>query len=287
MITIISGLFIFIGASMMMIHIFVPMTIADWQSGMVTAYNISGFIFLFIGVVILFARGKQTGGFSLFNLPKEDEIKCFVQPGHSSNTKIIEGKLLTDNVIKTKNDMLVNYKGGGFRIAGHECVRIHGNVASNIPEWLGELIARYREKFKVHNIVRLKQLSDQLQALSYDEPLLTQLKEIPLLQDALDDPKTRNQLLDMSVKDFHGLSEEMWDGTVVRLDPDIDEFVQTATPAYVDQYAKKEYMKKKNRDVFVKSRGSEIDWGKWALPIGILIFLMLMGAGIMFQMAGS
>lgn len=288
MIAIVSGLFIFIGLMMMMYHVFVPVTILDWQSGMITAYNISGFVFTLIGLVILFVRLRTTGSSTLINLPKEDMIKCFHQPGHSNNTKILDGKLLTDNIIKA-GDLLINYKGGGFRIAGHECIRVHGNVASNIPEWLGEVITRYREKYKVNNIIKLWNLYEALQDLDSDietYPLLSQLKEIPELKDALDDPISRNSIIDMSVSDLRQLSEEIWDGKVVRLDPEIDDFIQTATPAYIDQYAKKEYISRKNRDKFTKSQ-SQIDWGKWALPIGILIFLMLLGAGIVLQMMGS
>jgi len=284
MITIISGLFIFMGTFMMMYHIFIPVSIADFQSGMIPAYNISGFIFMIIGVVILFARTRQTGASTLLNLPREDEIKVFYTPGHSTNTRILNGKLLTDNLIRTKNDLLINYKGGGYRIAGHECVRVHGNVAANIPEWLEWTISAYREKYSIDNIQTLWDLYERLRNLDPKQDKMKQLAGIPQLNDALNHQESYQLILATPVEDLMQMAEYIWDGQVVRLDPEIDDFIQTATPAYIDQYAKKEYVSRKNRDQFTKSNKGGVDWSKWALPIGILLFLMLMGAGIVLSM---
>ena len=284
MITVICGLLIFTGLSLMCYHIVVPVTVADWQSGMVTANNIIGLVLVLVGLIIVFVRLRQTGVGCLLNLPNEDNIKSFFQPGHSNNTRILEGKLLDNNIIKTKNK-LIHYKGGGFRIAGHECIRVHGNVVSNIPEWLGEVIAEYREKYKVNNIYQLQTLYDKLQKLNTTDDAYEQLKDISELSHITEDKEKFKEFCNIPIKDIKSLAETLWDGTTIRFDVDIDEFIQTATPAQVRQYAQKEYMSLKNRDQMLKQEGSR-DLLKYAIPIGILMFLAALGAGIFLQMGG-
>jgi len=284
MITVICGFLIFIGLSMMTYHVFIPVTIIDWQSGMITSYNISGLILVVVGLVVIFVRLKQTGVGSMLDMPNEDAIKCFFQPGHSNNTRIIDGKLLDNNIIKSKNK-LIHYKGGGFRIAGHECIRVHGNVVSNIPEWLGDVIAEYREKYRVNNIYQLQALYDTLQKLNIRDDVEEQLKAIPELSHITDDDEKLKEFCNTSLKDIKSLAETLWDGTTIRFDVDIDEFIQTATPSQVRQYAQKEYMSLKNRDKMLKQEGGS-DLLKYAIPIGILMFLAALGAGIFLQMGG-
>lgn len=285
MLTVVSGLLIFLGIMMMIYHIIVPVTVADWLSGTVTAYNISGLVLAITGLVILGVRLHQTGVGGLLDLPKEDSIQCFTQPGHSQNTRIINGKLMDNNIIKARGK-LINYKGGGFRIAGHECIRVHGNVVPNIPEWLGETLARYKETYKVDDIYKLSALHKKLKGLDPKKPILEQLKKIPEIGNALDDPESVRQILSMPIKDLQQMAETLWDGTTVRLEPDIDEFIQTATPSQVHQYAQKEYMSLKNRDKMLKKEGTT-EWAKYAIPIGILLFMAALGLGIFLQMGSS
>jgi len=286
LITIVAGALSFMGILLMTYHIWSPVTISDWQSGMIMANNISGLILLLVGLVILGARIKQTGVGGLLNLPSEDRIQCFYQPGHSNNTKILYGKLMDDNLIKAENK-LIHYKGGGFRLAGHECIRVHGNVVANIPEKIGEVLMRYKEKYKVDNIHKLWVLYNKLQKINAVDLIEDQLKEIPELRHITDDDEAMKQIASMNIVDFKSLSESLWDGSTIRLDPDIDEFIQTATPAQVYHYAQREYMSKTNRDKMLKKSSGGAEWVKYAIPIGVLLFMAALGIGVFLQMGGS
>jgi len=283
MLVVVSGLFIMMGIVMLTYELIVPVTVAEY--GTVIQIHMMGVIFLILGLFIIFIRLKQTGVGGLLDMPQEDRIKCFYQPGYSSNTKILKGQLMDDNLIKAEGK-LINYKGGGFRIAGHECIRVHGNVVSNIPEWLGETLARYKAKYGVDDIYKLRALYKRLRDLNENDELLKQLKTIPELARVLDKPEKLKDITNMAVKDVKNMAETLWDGTTYCLEPDIDEFIQTATPAQVHQYAMREYMSKRSRDRVMRSSGGGGDLMKYAMPVGILLFLAALGAGIFMQMSG-
>jgi len=286
MITVASGALCFMGITLMTYHIWSPVTVADWMSGMVMANNISGLILLLVGLVILGVRIRQTGIGGILNLPVEDKIQCFYQAGHSRNTKILYGKLMDDNLIKVDN-RLIHYKGGGFRLAGHECIRVHGNVIANIPEKIGEYLCTIKEKYKVDNINKLWKLYTKLQKINAIDPLEDQLREIPELSHIVDDDVLLKELASMTIKDIKSMAETFWDGTTIRLDPDIDEFIQTATPAQVYHYAQREYMGKMNKDKMLKRQagGGSMEWVKYAIPIGVLLFMAALGIGVFMQMS--
>jgi len=285
MITIISTLLMMMGMLMMTYHIWSPVTIADWMSGSVMMNNISGVILFLTGAIILGVRIRQTGVGGIINLPQEDRIKVFHQPGHSTNTKIINGKLVEDNII-VADKKLLNYKGGGFRLAGHECIRVHGNVVANIPEKIGEVLYHYKEKYRVDNIHKLRKLYDDLQKINAVDPLEDQLRLIPQLAHIADDDVLLKEFASMNVRDIKSMSEVLWDGTTIRLDPEIDEFIQTATPAQVYNYAQREYVLKEKRDKINKGTGGA-EWVKYAIPIGVLLFMAALGIGVFLQMGGS
>jgi hypothetical protein len=92
----------------------------------------------------------------------------------------------------------------------------------------------------------------------------------------------------MNIKDIKSMAEYLWDGTTIRLDPDIDEFIQTATPAQVYHYAQREYFAKRDRDRLAKDSkvGISGDWIKYAIPIGVLLFMAALGLGVFLQMGG-
>lgn len=287
MLLIVSTILMIMGILMMTYHIYIPVTVQDWASGMVIANNISGLVLLLVGLIIVGVRIHQLGIGGLLELPREDKIQCFLQPGHSNNTKIFTGTLMDDNLIQGKNK-IIHYKGGGFRIGGHECIRVHGNVVSNIPEKIGEVLYRYREKYKVEDIYRLKKLHEKLMKINNIDPLEDQLRDIPELSHIADDEELLKEFASMSVKDVRSMAENMWDGSTIRLDPDVDEFIQTATPAQVYHYAQREYFAKRSRDRLAKdSRGGlGTDWVKYAIPIGVLMFMAALGLGVFLQMGG-
>lgn len=274
--------FIILGIFSISFDLFIPVPVD--QIGQVLMIRLGGMMWLILGAAIWGIRQRQVGLGGFLNLPREDNINCFYQPAHSTNTRIIQGHLLEDNLIKTKNK-LINYKGGGFRIAGHECIRVHGNIVSNIPEWLGEVLARYKEKYGVDDIYKLRALYDNLQTLKEGD-LVKQLHDIPELSFILDEPYKLRQLESMPMRDIRAMSETLWDGTTIRMDPDIDEFIQTATPSAVHQYAQREYMSKKYRDKMLQS-GDRSTLLKYAFGIGILIFMVFLGIALFLSVAGS
>jgi len=285
MIAAMSGLLMTIGIMMMTYHIWSPVTVADFLSGSVQVNNISGVVLLLVGCVILGVRIRQTGVSGVLDLPKEDRIQIFYQAGHSQNTKILNGKLMDDNLILA-DKKLMHYKGGGFRIAGHECIRVHGNIVANIPEKIGEVLMRYKEKYKVDNINKLWKLYIKLQHLNTTDDLIDQLKEIPELSHITEDEVLLKDFASMSVKDIKSMAETLWDGTSMRLDPDVDEFIQTATPAQVYHYAQREFIARDKKSKSLKTGGAT-DWAKYAIPIGVLLFMAALGIGVFLQMSGS
>jgi len=285
MIAAMSGLLMTIGIMMMTYHIWSPVTVADFLSGSVQVNNISGLVLLLVGCVILGVRIRQTGVSGVLDLPKEDRIQIFYQAGHSQNTKILNGKLMDDNLILA-DKKLMHYKGGGFRIAGHECIRVHGNIVANIPEKIGEVLMRYKEKYKVDNINKLWKLYIKLQHLNTTDDLIDQLKEIPELSHITEDEVLLKDFASMSVKDIKSMAETLWDGTTMRLDPDVDEFIQTATPAQVYHYAQREFIARDKKSKSLKTGGAT-DWAKYAIPIGVLLFMAALGIGVFLQMSGS
>jgi len=282
MVILVSTIFIFLGMLLLTFELYIPIPVE--QYAMVVQNHFLGMIFVLLGLVILGYRIRSVGCGGLIDLPREDRIKCFAQPGYSKNTKIFQGELLDNNLIKIK-DKLVHYRGGGFRLAGHECVRVQSNVAANIPEWLGETFARYKEKYGVDNHAKLMKLYEALQKLNSDDDIPEQLKRIPELANVVDDEDKMQDIYDMRLKDLKAMAETLWDGTTIRLEPDVEEFIQTATPANVYQYAQKEYMSKKNKDKMLKTTGN-MDIAKYAIPIGILLFMAALGMGIFLQMGG-
>jgi hypothetical protein len=285
MIAAMAGLLMTIGIMMMTYHIWSPVTVADFLSGSVQVNNISGVVLLLVGCVILGVRIRQTGVSGVLDLPKEDRIQVFYQAGHSQNTKILNGKLMDDNLILA-DKKLMHYKGGGFRIAGHECIRVHGNIVANIPEKIGEVLMRYKEKYKVDNINKLWKLYVKLQHLNTTDDLIEQLKEIPELSHITEDEVLLKDFASMSVKDIKSMAETLWDGTTMRLDPDVDEFIQTATPAQVYHYAQREFIARDKKSKSLKTGGAT-DWAKYAIPIGVLLFMAALGIGVFLQMSGS
>jgi len=285
MIAAMSGLLMTIGIMMMTYHIWSPVTVADFLSGSVQVNNISGVVLLLVGCMILGVRIRQTGVSGVLDLPKEDRIQIFYQAGHSQNTKILNGKLMDDNLILA-DKKLMHYKGGGFRIAGHECIRVHGNIVANIPEKIGEVLMRYKEKYKVDNINKLWKLYIKLQHLNTTDDLIDQLKEIPELSHITEDEVLLKDFASMSVKDIKSMAETLWDGTSMRLDPDVDEFIQTATPAQVYHYAQREFIARDKKSKSLKTGGAT-DWAKYAIPIGVLLFMAALGIGVFLQMSGS
>jgi len=280
MVILLSVIFIFLGTLLLTFELYIPMPVE--QYGMVVMNHILGLVFLILGLIVLGFRIKATGCGGMIDLPREDRIQCFTNPGYSKNTKILKGVLLDNNLIKA-GDKLFHYRGGGFRIAGHECVRVQGNVAANIPEWLGETLARYKTKYGIDDHAKLMKLYKNLQQLNHTEEIDEQLRRIPELANIVDDEEKMGDLCNMRLKDIKSMAETIWDGTTIRLEPDIEEFIQTATPANIYQYAQKEYISKKNRDKMLKSQGS-YDIAKYAIPIGVLLFMAALGMGIFLQM---
>lgn len=287
MIRIGASLLIIFGIFLMVHEFFVPiqLIIADdipalpmqtYSQIMVT--HVSGIILLIVGMIILAVRIKATGVGGLIELPREDHIQCFAQPGRSNNTRILNGVLKDDNIIIAEKK-LIHYKGGGFRIAGHECIRVHGNVLPNIPEKIGEWFSRVRNKYGVNNYHQMMTLYRKLKDLSSEDDLVEQLKKIPEMKDILDNEILLSEFSNMRVKDVQQMAECMWDGTTISMPMDIDEFIQTATPANVHQYAVREYQSAKNRDKFTKGE-KKSDVLKVALPIAIIFFVILLIIGL-------
>ena len=246
---------------------------------------IMGIMMIWIGAILYIMRSIQTGGFTLNELAKPNEVLTLHERrGGSASLK--KGKIDILEHIRVKG-MIFKDTGGGMRLAGHRIVHTKETVNHTIPEWAAQYIHNIHDKYMVEDPESLKRLYEQLKNLKKPIPgldvssLESQLLMIPEMKLAMQEPKKREELLKMSLEDLRQMSEVLYDGQTVHME-DYEKFQEAASPYDLESYTKKHEIHRMMQWFHYKEMGSS-DWMKWVLPIAIMLIL----GAIAYQIFGS
>ena len=247
--------------------------VASWQQLFEISFlfKLVGIMLCFIGLIILYARMFQTNAGALMEIPNSKRVILFHQRrGRNPNVRILVGKLTDLEFIRTKNKLFKD-TGGGFRIAGHDCRHTHETICADIPGWLGEYFYKIRKRYGVENIDELQSLYKQLKKVNDTEDAEIQLNNIEILKPIMGDEEKKEQLLDLTVDDFHHMSELLYDGTTRHME-DVEAFVESATPNELDALEKQEFLNEMMREKNYSDPG-EFNFSKWFPYITTLILV--------------
>ena len=245
---------------------------------------IMGIMMIWIGVLLYVMRSVGTGAFLLNELAKPQEVLTFHER-RGGTARLQKGKIDILEHIRTKG-MIFKDTGGGMRIAGHRIVHTKETVNHTIPEWAAQYIHTIHEKYMVEDPESLKRLYEQLKGLKKPIPggaidIAYQLNQIPEMKLAMQDPKKREQLLNMELKDLQQMGELLYDGQVIHME-DYEKFQEAASPYDLESYTKKHEIHRMMQWFHYKEMGTS-DWMKWVLPIAIMLVL----GAIAYQIFGS
>ena len=240
-----------------------------------------GFGIIFIGIIVLAGRNKQTGAGLFLDLPSVDTSISI----HSD----IANKRLDPNAkfIKLTNIGLGMYKGrktvfkntgGGFRIAGHNVVRTHEKLAADLPEWLGQYLHQVKEKYIVKTDDELFELYKQLKQISNNRDI----ENISILEPVLKDEKRRIELLTMPLEQLQRMQETLFDGETVHME-DVEHFIKLTSPQELDTWIDQEVNKEEREKKRYRDPGVQIDWNKWLPALGMFAFIAMLGTVILIS----
>jgi len=265
------NILIMIGLILACFDIFVPLRLPII---LVLSLRIIGMILCFVGIILLDVRVTQSMVGSLIDPVSAGRVKLIHQRrGKHPNVKILNGKLMDLEHIKTKNKIFKD-TGGGFRWAGHDIRRTHETVFHELPEWLGQYFYQIKNKYMVSDLKSLSSLYNRLRNLQHpDECMKTirqQLEEIPELREVMKDSKKRGDLLSMSLKELKNMSELLYDGQIIHME-EVESFLEGTTPNELDSF-----MTQNTAHKFLQFRNytepNNIDWARWA-PVMAMLFL--------------
>lgn len=265
------NLIIMIGLVFSCFDIFIPLPLPNF---IILVFRILGMALVFIGLFFFDVKINQTMVDSFLDPVSVNNVKLIHQRrGKNPNVKILNGKLLDLEHIKTKNKIFKD-TGGGFRWAGHDVRRTHETIFHDLPEWLGQYFYQIKNRYMVDDLKKLHELWDKLRDLQPpDECMKTirqQLEEIPELYEIMKDPKKRNDLLSLSLKELRNMSELLYDGQIIHME-EVENFLEGTTPNELDSF-----MTQNTAHKFLQFKNysdtGNVDWAKWA-PVMAMLFL--------------
>jgi len=289
MIFVIAMILLFLGMMFTTMDIFVPA--ADMATvQLIGVSNLFGFMFLLIGIIVLGVRINQTGISAFLDMPSSGHVITFHQRrGKNPNKKIMRGKLLDLDYIKTK-DKLFKDTGGGFRIAGHDCRNTHESIGFDIPDWLPDYFHQVKHVFKTRNHHQFKQMVEQVKKiekpkLDFDNKWVTQLEEIELLKPIFKDEKRKEEFLKMGYDRIKNLEFLCCDG-VTHHGEEVEEFIESATPNDIDTLVKQKYLNDRMKQQNYKEPGTSFNY-ETLIPIAIGMFIAILGTIVFMSYMGG
>jgi len=233
--------------------------------------KMTGFIMVFIGVVLYQGRAKKTFGSQFIPLPDPNKTIC-LHIGKSSG-KIMTGQKFEPNRIRMKGRdgrwMNIKDTGKSINVAGHDFTVTAQENGSNLPFWVLDLVSKWKEKWNVRNEDEFKKLYNKIKGVeSYLD-----VEKIPFLEPVMADPEKKRMILDLSLDEIRNMTELLYDGREIGVKEYLD-WADEATPydneAIIDSTISQ--MRSQDQDL---ANMKMMDLMKWVMPI---VVLMIMGA---------
>lgn len=241
--------------------------------------KLTGFILVFLGVVLYHGRASKTFGNQFIPLSDPDKTKC-LHLG-KSGAKILTGTKCEPNRIriKAKDGRWMNIKdtGKSINLAGHDFTITVQDVGSNLPLWVCDVVTKWKNKYGIRNEQEFKDLHEMLSGIkSYKD-----LESISFLKPVLADPDKKSRLYCMKMDDLRHMCELLFDGREVGVKEYLD-WADEATPfdneAIIDSsISQLRAQDQKLADVQM------MDIMKWVMPLAVLL---IVGA-IAYQIFGG
>jgi len=263
-------------------------------TGLITSIQLMGAFFVGIGIVVLVARDKQTGGGYWLDIPSVNHTICI----HSQiankrldpNAKFILVKDIGLGLLKGKHKVFKD-TGGGFRIAGHDVRRTHEKLAADLPEWLGQYIHQVKEKWKCTNEEEMKKMYDILKKIrkpdsEFNISIVDQLTQHRIFHEALADSNSKALIEQMNIDEIHKMTEHIFNGETIHME-DVENFIKLAKPNELDTWINQEISRSVREQKTYRDPGTRIDWNRYAMPLGIFFILGVLGTVILLSYLGD
>jgi hypothetical protein len=278
-------MFILLGAMFMMSQYFMPPV-----GEIIISLQMMGLVFVGIGIVVLVARSKATGGGYWLDLPNVNDTICV----HSQiannrldpNAKFILAKDIGLGLLKSKKKVFKD-TGGGFRIAGHDVRRTHEKISADIPERIGQYLHQIKKKWKCSNDTEMFQMYDILKKIKepdieYNVSIVDQLKVHRIFDEALSDPESKKTIEGMTLDDVHKMTEYLFDGETVHME-DVEYFIKLAKPNELDTWIDQEVSRMDRERKTYRDPGKSIDWNAWLPALGIFMIIGVLATVILIS----
>lgn len=238
----------------------------------------TGFILVFLGVLLYQGRASKTFGSQFIPLPDSNKTKC-LHLG-KSGARIFTGEKTEPNRIraKAKDGRWMNIKdtGKSINLAGHDFTITVQDVGSNLPLWVCDVVSKWKEKYGIRNEQEFKDLYEMISGIKSHAGL----ESIPFLKPVLADKDKKSRLYCMDLDDLRHMRELLFDGREVGVKEYLD-WADEATPFDNEAIIDSSIAQMRSQDANLKTQDI-IDFMKWVIPIGTLIIL----GAIAYNMVG-
>jgi len=268
--------FIMMGTALLLSKYYLPFGVVGNMM-----FEMMGVGIIFIAVIVLAGRDKQTGAGCWLDLPSQDNT-ISIHSGISNrrldpNAKFLKLKDVGLGILKGKKKVFKD-TGGGFRIAGHDVRRTHEKIAADLPEWLGQYFYQIKQKYMVKNDAELASLYKKLKLVKYHKDL----EDIEELKPLFKDDKRKLELLTMDIDDIKQLKELLFDGETIHME-EVENFIRLAKPNELDTWIDQEVNKSRMENRNYRDQGSQINWNNWLPALGMFAFIAMLGTVILIS----
>lgn len=271
----VAMVFIFAGILLSSFDIFLPPYPTQFLV-LVMMLRLMGLMLTFIGATLLGIRIMGSGTSMFLEMPSDKYINLIHSHirGTDPDTKFMKARRLDLETLRAKKKLFKDV-GGSFRIAGHSCRRTYETIGFTVPDWLSSYFHKIKEDYGLTNSDEFRELKKQLKLLTDPKQapfksIEHQLNEIPLLKPIMNDPKSKQVLLDMDIKQLKSLEYMLYDGVVHNGDG-VEMFIDSATPNELDILEGQTFMNEMDRQKQYRDKGTT-DWAKYMPWLIIMMF---------------
>jgi len=237
--------------------------------------TVMGVMMIWIGAMIFLMRVVMTRAHLFLPMPKNNEV-ISVHERRGGHGQFRRGIVDALEHIRMK-DMIFKDTGGGTRVGGHRLVKTMETVNHNIPDWTAQYLYTIRKKYMIDAPEKLKELYKALQGLKKPIPgvmtIEQQLEAIPELKAVMqnEDPKFKQDLLNMRFEDLQSMAELCYDGTVIHYE-DYEKFQEAAAPYDMESYSKRREIHRMMQMLHYRDV-MQNDWVKYAFPLAVFLII--------------
>ena len=244
-------------------------------------YKSIGLILIWIGPMLYLGRNMSTGGFRFTPLANSNET-ILIHMG-KSNAKILRGKKEEPNRIRAKGVgrgayMNIRDMGNNIVVAGHDVAISTQDDGHTVPLIVCDAVDKWKKRYNSENEKEFLAVYEQIKNINSHRDLFN----IEFLKPIMSDSEKAKQLLDMSVKDLRDMKELLFDGRTINVKSYLG-WAEDATPYDNEAIINSTIAHDRARSMSLRFGGQMMDWGKYIIPI---VILMIMGA-IAYQIFGG